>query len=316
MSLIPKLVPTKVKSKDFDPLKTQCPPTDNITTAQFAFIGEAPSSIEVMEQEPFVGPAGSQLNRICAAVNLPRYKLYLTNCCKAQLPNNNTNKLWTEKGYRCPEWGELQALLIEELSHFEGKLIICLGATAMRMLIDEPKYNKISNYRGSIYKAEEFPHLAEKLKGKFIALTYHPASTLARNQPTNFYIMIADMQKFMLFDSNPSLLDTKIVIHIEPSFNQVMQFYELVKQHTKVGFDIEATPKYITCFSLAFETSDGSLESMSIPLMNNKGNYWTVAEEVKIWIGLAKILKKTSIGLICQNGMFDIMFTISASIQC
>ena len=170
MSLIPKLPQDMPKISSFKPLEVQCPPTDNISIAQFAFVGEAPSSIEAMEREPFIGPAGSQFNRICSAVHLPRHRLYLTHCCKSQLPKNNTNKLWTYKGYRCPEWGELQRKLIDELSNFEGKIIICLGNTAMRMLIDEPKFNSITKYRGSVYHAEEFPHLAEKLKGKLIEI--------------------------------------------------------------------------------------------------------------------------------------------------
>jgi len=43
--------------------------------------------------------------------------------------------------------------------------------------------------------------------------------------------------------------------------------------------------------------------------MNNQGNYWSTEEEVKIWIGLAEILNDSKLGKICQNGMFDIMFT-------
>src|SRR6056297_956824 len=132
--IIPK-ISTKASSKtsktdnSFDPLLIECPPTDNINTAEIAMVGETPSDIEILKQEPFDGPAGSQLNRICAACRIARYQIYLTNACKAKLPGNNTDKLWTAKGYRHPAWGKLQEQLIEELSHFQGKVILLLGAT-------------------------------------------------------------------------------------------------------------------------------------------------------------------------------------------
>ena len=312
MPAIPKIPGKKKtlkKGTKFDALETHCPPTDNVTTAQFAIIGEAPSNIEVLEQQPFVGPTGAQLNRICAAVKLPRHRLYLTNACKAQLPKNNTNKLWTDKGYRCPEWGVLQDRLITELSEFKGKVIICLGNTAMRLLIDEPKFNAIGKYRGSIYPTSMFDHLKDRLPNKFIALTYHPSFTLIYKAPINFYVMIADMQKFINFDNDPELINTKLVIKTRPNINEIMQHYELVKTKPIVAFDIECTPEYITCFSLAVSHED-QLISMSIPLINNSGNYWSVAEEIEIWNGLARVLINPDVGIICQNGMFDLMFIL------
>jgi len=311
MALIPKipLRKTKKKNSPFNALETHCPPTDNITTAQFALIGNAPNNIEILEQIPFVGPVGSQLNRICAAVKLPRYKLYLTHACKSQPPKNNMNKIWTKKGYRCSAWGELQNKLIEELTSFNGTIIICLGETAMRLLIDEPKFNSIDKYRGSIYSTNDFVHLKDRLPNKFIALTYHPSFTFIYKKPISFYIMIADMQKFINFDNDPELINTKLVIKTKPNINEIMQHYELIKTKSIVAFDIECTPEYITCFSLAI-SHENQLISMSIPFIDNSGNYWSVAEEIEIWNGLARVLINPDIGITCQNGMFDLMFIL------
>ena len=104
--IIPKIISTKPKKENkssFDALAVECPPTDNIKTATIAMVGEAPSDVELLKQEPFRGPAGSQFNRICAAVRLARYQIYITNACKAKLPKNNSDKLWTAKGYRHPD---------------------------------------------------------------------------------------------------------------------------------------------------------------------------------------------------------------------
>ncbi len=308
--IIPSIssTPSKQKESSFDALAVECNPTDNILTAEIAMIGEAPGEIEVLKNEPFVGPTGSQFNRICAAVRLARHRIYLTNACKAKFPKNNTAVLWTDKGFRHPDWSKLQANLIDELSNFPGKIIMLLGATPMRLLLDEPRFDSITKYRGSFYHAEDFPHLKDKLAGKIIGLSYHPSFTLPYGKPIHFYTMIADFTKALRISEDPSLLTDNTEIKIKPSFEEIMQFYAMIKTKQYVAFDIEATPEFITCYSLAVY-HDNKILSMSIPLMNNQGNYWSTEEEVKIWIGLAEILNDSAICKICQNGMFDIMFT-------
>jgi len=309
--IIPKIdtVASKTqKESSFDALAIDCNPTDNILTAEIAMVGDAPSEIDCLKNEPFMDQAGSQLNRICAAVRIARYKIYLTTACKTKFSKNDSAVFWTDKGYRHPDWSKLQASLIEELSHFPGKVIMLLGATPMRLLLDEPRYDSITKYRGSFYHAEDFPHLKEKLAGKIIGLSYHPSFTLPYGQPIHFYTMIADFTKALRIIEDPSLLTDNVDIKIKPSFEEIMQFYALIKTKQYVSFDIEATPEFITCYSLAIY-NDNRIISMSIPLMNNQGNYWSTEEEVKIWIGLAEILNDSKIGKICQNGMFDIMFT-------
>ncbi len=308
--IIPKIKSTGTAQKtSFDALAVDCQPTDNISTALVAMVGDAPNAIDVLKCEPFNGPAGSQLNRVCAAVRLARYQIYMTTACKAELPKNSTNRLWTDKGFRHPDWGTLQKRLIDELAAFSGKFIMLLGPTAMRLLIDEPKINSIQNYRGSFYKAEQFPHLREKLAGKIIGLSFHPSFTLFAGQPIHFYTMIADFAKMLKVIDDPELLDDDTEIMIKPGFEQTMQFYELVKSKEHVAFDIEATPQFVTCFSLAVY-DDGKIKSMSIPLMDNRGSYWSVEEEVKIWRGVAEILADPKIKKILQNGMFDLMYIL------
>ena len=304
--LIPKNITT---TASFDPLNIDCPPTDNIATADYIMVGDFPNNVEVMEKEPFVGPAGNQLKRICSACQLPMYQIYLTLGCKSLLPKNNVNKLWTAKGYRHPKWGELQKGLIDELASCKAKTIILLGETAMHLLLDTPRINSITKYRGSIYLAEEFPHLAESLAGKTICLSYHPSFTQARNSPVSLYTMIFDVNKFIKVTNDPELLNQQPVLYTKPLFDQVLAFFKTCSTKPYLGFDIECTPKYITCFSLAYE-EEGIVYSMCIPLMDNSGNYWTINEEIVIWILLAEILGSKDVGLICQNGMFDVMFVL------
>jgi uracil-DNA glycosylase family 4 len=309
--IIPKISSTEPKQKEnsFNALAVDCEPTDNIATATIAMVGDAPNEIEELKNEPFVGPIGSQLNRVCSAVRIARYQVYLTHACKARLPKNNTNKIWTVKGWKHPDWSVLQQRLIDELAELQCNIIMLLGDTAMRLLIDEPKFNSIQKYRGSFYRAEKFPHLKEKLAGKIIGFSFHPSFTMFAGKPIHFYTMIADFTKAIKISEEPELLSDNTELLVQSNFSDVMKFYELVRTKEYVSFDVEATPEFITCFSFGIY-DDGVIKSMSVPLMNNNGPYWSVEDELKIWLGAAKILGDPNIKKIMQNGMFDIMFIL------
>ncbi len=314
--IIPKISnQTKYSEKEssFNPLITDCPPSNNIKSADIAVVGDFPNDVEIVKQELFTGPSGSQFNRICAACRLARYQIYMTTACKTKPPGGNSDKLWTIKGWRHPDWGKLQQDLIDELSEFPGKVILLLGNTPMRLLIDEPRFNSIAKYRGSFFRAEEFVHLKDKLAGKIIGLSYHPEFTLYSGNPIHFYTIIADITKALRILEDPTLLNNNTKIIVKPLIHDIRAMYAAVKHSEYVAFDIEATPEFITCFSLAIYDKHEDLNiirSMSIPLMDNSGNYWSLEQEVEIWIGLAEILNSPDIKKICQNGMFDLMFIL------
>jgi len=299
---IPNLIPPKPTSSDL--LSSDITPSDNIATALIAVVGDPPDTYEVMERGSFKGAGYKQFYRLCSSIDVPRYQMYLTNCIKSKLARASYKKLYTMKGYRCPEWGELQLRLIEELQEFDGSIIMCMGEPAMAMLLDSPKFDSITKYRGSIYRTSDFPHLAEKLPGKFICPTYSVYDCSPRMKPLNFYVLINDFSKALALNDDPSLMDVKADIKIAPTFDEVMDFYSSV--HTETAIDIEATPTHVTCFALTNSPTSG----MCVPLMNNSGNYWTPSQEVEIWKGFAEILEDASIAKIAQNGMFDFMFLL------
>lgn len=313
MAIIPKQFgqkdQPKLTAKTFDPLRIDCPPTKNHATAFYAMVGEAPGAYEVKRKELFVNEAGSILNRVCAAANIPKYQIYLTTCCKTQLPGNRSSSLWTNKGYRHPAWGELQSRLIDELAECQAPIIILLGSTAMKMLLAQPKMDSITKYRGSAYKAEDFPHL-KKLSGKIILLTFHPSFLLYSKSPKSFYTMMFDLKKAESLHEDPTLLDDHPEIIINPQHNEILQFmHKILEDKPITAIDIEATPKFITCFALAFQQEE-KVKSLCIPLIDNKGNIWTIEQETQIWNLFASILADSDIPKIAQNGMFDFVFIL------
>jgi len=234
--IIPKISnQTKVTSKggktSFDALEIDCHPTDNIKSADIAVVGDFPSEIDVIKQELFSDHIGGQFNRICSAVRLARHNIYITSACKADLKKKKHTVLWTAKGYKHPDWGTLQKRLIDELAEFPGKVILLLGETPLRLLIDHPRFQGIGKYRGSFYEANQFPHLKDKLTNKIIGLSYHPNFTMAWGQPVHFYTMIADFKKALAVNEDPEILNKNLIkTKIKPTFNEVMDFYKQIKE--------------------------------------------------------------------------------------
>ncbi len=318
MNIIPKIpdkpIP-KIPSVDsaqfaYSPkLNVSCPPTDNINSARFAFVSNLPTHIECKKKAPFSGPRSGQFNRALAVVRIPKYECYITHAVKADWMKEFS--IITEKGKKCPEWGILQANLIKELSFFKGKIIVLLGELPMRLLLDDPRINSIHKYRGSFYPAEQFPHLAKPLKGKIILCSYHPDYTgIGKNKdPKAFYTLVSDLTRMLNVEKDTSILTSKVDIKIDPRFDQVMKFYKLIETKSICAFDIEAPPDFMTCFSLAIRDSD-RVTSMCIPLMDNRGNFWSPQQELEIIQGLARILGNPEIRKVMQNGMFDITYLL------
>ncbi|OFI05496.1 uracil DNA glycosylase superfamily protein [Clostridium acetireducens DSM 10703] len=125
--------------------------------ANLMFIGEAPGADEDKLGRPFVGRAGQLLEKGLTALNLNREKhYYICNICKCR-PENN----------RVPTEQEAEACLPylrNQVALVKPKIIVCLGATAMKYIID--KDWKITRDRGK---------WVEK-KGIYLMATFHPAA--------------------------------------------------------------------------------------------------------------------------------------------
>lgn len=302
-----------------DFLKEDVIPKDNRSIAEIAVVGDPPDIYECNEKTPFSGINYKQFNRLSAILKLPKHAMYLTNCIKAKYVRSRGKdlskypKLWKSKGYRCAEWGKLQDKLISELELYQGKIIICMGDTATRLLIDDANITSVNKYRGSVFKAEEFYHLKDRLKGKIICITHSVDDCSPRMRPINFYILLNDFTKFIALNDYPEVLDIIPILHVDPTFDDVINFFDRVDKVNYTAVDIEATPKYVTCFSLTVSETEG----MCIPLMNNQGSMWTASQEVIIWNRFSKIMNNPNIGKIKQNGMFDCMYLLrTLGIKC
>lgn len=134
--------------------------------AKVMLVGEQPGDEEDKQGLPFVGPAGRLLDRALEAAGIDRTKVYLTNAVK--------HFKWTPRGkrrlHKTPAQREIEACeqwLEGEIEALRPQVIVCLGATAARVLLGAAF--RVSAMRGSFVESPHAP---------FVFATLHPSALL------------------------------------------------------------------------------------------------------------------------------------------
>lgn len=127
--------------------------------AELMFIGEGPGADEDEKGEPFVGRAGQLLTKIIEAMGLTRNDVYINNIVMCRPPDN-----------RVPELDEVAACkpyLMRRIEAVNPKVIVCLGATAVKNLLERDDI-QITKLRGTWIDWH----------GRKLMPTFHPAFLL------------------------------------------------------------------------------------------------------------------------------------------
>ena len=101
--------------------------SDGNINSKIMIIGEGPGANEDLEGKPFVGRAGKLLDKMLAAIQLDRRRVYISNVVNYRPPSN-----------RKPTEEEINRYLPYLKSHIEiinPKILLLLGSTALNALI-------------------------------------------------------------------------------------------------------------------------------------------------------------------------------------
>lgn len=126
--------------------------------ARLMFVGEGPGRDEDATGVPFVGRAGQLLGKIMMASGISMDNVYIGNIVKCRPPSNRIPT--PDEANACLPYLRNQVYLIKP------KIIVCLGATAAKYIIDSKI--KITKDRGQWHHR----------KGYWLMATYHPAALL------------------------------------------------------------------------------------------------------------------------------------------
>jgi uracil-DNA glycosylase len=132
--------------------------TEGNRKARLMFVGEAPGADEDMQARPFVGRAGQLLNKIIEAIGMKREDILIGNVNRCRPPQNRTPTL--EEAKTC------KPFLLREISIVQPEVIVVLGNTAMKNLLDTKE--GITRLRGKF----------QDYKGIKVMPTFHPAYLL------------------------------------------------------------------------------------------------------------------------------------------
>src|SRR5215212_11740006 len=134
--------------------------------ARVMLVGEQPGDKEDRAGEPFVGPAGRELDRGLEAAGIDRADAYVTNVVK--------HFKFEERGRRrihqTPKRFEIDACkpwLEEELKQVKPVALVLLGATAAKALLGSSF--RVTQHRGELLASELAP---------LVAATIHPSAIL------------------------------------------------------------------------------------------------------------------------------------------
>jgi uracil-DNA glycosylase len=138
--------------------RTQIVHTDGNRNARLMFVGEAPGADEDAQGRPFVGRAGQLLTKIIEAIGFKREEVLIGNVNRCRPPGNRPPT--PEEVSRC------KPFLLREIAAVQPEVIVVLGNTAMRNLLDIKQ--GITRVRGQF----------QDYHGVKVMPTFHPAYLL------------------------------------------------------------------------------------------------------------------------------------------
>ena len=142
---------------------TRCPlsqgrsktvPGEGPAGARILLVGEAPGRDEDRAGRPFVGRAGSILDRCLSDAGIDRSRVFITNVVKCRPPGN-----------RRPKRDEVDACrpyLQAQIELFQPKVVILMGNAAARAVLDA---EGVTSLRGQVFR-------------EVFLVTFHPAAVL------------------------------------------------------------------------------------------------------------------------------------------
>jgi uracil-DNA glycosylase family 4 len=149
--------------------------------ADIALVGEAPGEQETLQERPFVGKAGKNLDEFLKALGIAREDIWITNVVKFRPVKEHprTGSL----SNRPPTREEIElcfGFLVKELAIVAPKVVVTLGNVALRAVADDKK--------AVIGERHGRPEEVSKHGLKFwLFPLYHPASIIYNRELASTY---------------------------------------------------------------------------------------------------------------------------------
>lgn len=328
MSIFDKLgirVAEKVKPKSVVPVNNVVAPIIS-EGARLLIVGEAPGEHETMQGHPFAGASGYMMASIGCEAGLfypkdrsesmrqfwVRNKITLTNVIWERPEDNNFNLLTCTKREFAAEVGCKQTEVLDKTLKIGGRYIkpsLTHYVDKLRDLIIQTNPNLILAVGGkaltalcgltSIKRSSGYTQVCTLVPGYKVLPILHPAAVMRDygNEPL-FRMALIKAAREVEF---PEVVFDEVTVIVQPSFEEVLDFFKEVEDAhwPQVAADIETLPSIglITDISIALSDTYG----ISIPFFKDNNPYWTLEQEVHIWLFIFRWLE-LSRSIIWHNG--------------
>ena len=274
--------------------------------AKILIVGEAPGEEEMRHKRPFVGNSGKLLDTLLTENKIDPESVRVTNVCHVRPPDNDI-ELFMPKAkkdaagleFRHGRFYNTEIRLGLELLRAEVnmmpnlEMIIGVGNLPLWAIQGE---NGITKWRGS--------QLFSKCLDRPVPFvpTLHPAFILRLWE--NRWVSKLDYKRARLWYES-GFKTPRYDFIVRPSHARVVDWlrdllHRLAKQETALSVDTETRNGHIACVGLGYRSS-----AICIPLLHMGGSYWTLEEEVQVWLLLYKVLTHKNCFVIGQNFNYD-----------
>jgi DNA polymerase len=150
---------------------TRAVPGEGQRHASIVLVGEQPGDMEDLQGKPFVGPAGTLLDKALEEAGVKRHDVYVTNAVK--------HFKWIARGkrrlHKTPAQREVDACsywLQQDLDMPDVQVVVTLGATALKAVLDDPHARLQDAFDKTLERGEQG-----------VVATYHPSFALRAPDP-------------------------------------------------------------------------------------------------------------------------------------
>lgn len=244
---------------------------------------------------PLVGPAGQLFDQCLKAAGIARRECYILNVFPFPVHKKRDNEWYSPQGECVWLKGLTPAGLsaahdqFQKLDNCEANVFVPMGAAALKALTP---HVQVMKWRGSILKGDH---------GRKVVGTIHPAASL-RGQYLWRYMIIGDLRRAKEESLSPETNLPQRELIVRPEYHEVLEFFEQLHVRRKpINFDIEIYNHQISCISFANSPD----QAISVPFIDENGNYWDENFEIEIWRMIAGLLGEPEIPKVNQNVLFD-----------
>ena len=290
--------------------------------SRIMLVGEAPGEQEERGGEPFIGPSGSELNRMLQEVGIMRSECYVTNVCKLRPPNNYLGAwLALKKKDITPAHRQLRDKyvlppimdgyheLLAEIEMVQPNIIVAFGNLAMWTLTGNWG---ILKWRGSQLTCDRSSSLdtAYDQMPKVIP-TIHPAAIL--REWSMRAVVLNDLRRVKKHMTSRVYTDRPAwEFIVRPSIEKALGTLEDLYNKVRFGgvewidLDIETKIGHIESIGLSWSKT----QAICIPFIGRgqKEGYWLEEEEAEIVFRLYRILTHERVKIRWQNGLYDAQY--------